>query len=318
MTSGSPIDYPIGKLLRKLPDDVQDWILVQNLESKTTSELRELLRWGRRNFKLPPWSVFTAIMQGYAAAALLKEGGHAEWEHAWFANQRFRPLDMYEHDYEDAYEIWVTRRDGSVVFIGWLINKYDGRDVFSFWNERTERYYADCSNFLKIQDPVTQEVILNHCGLSKWRDHVSPDGRVFLPAAKHRVRLKKDVKGKHRDEQLELPLKTAPKPTVQMLEIRLKVLKLFQSVMNPEAMAVFIMDNPDRKDLYMELCSVLRSSVDVYVTRLGSRDVTNIHIPDDVVLACRSVVQLYTTPQGIANSIQFWLDELLKTDPNRI
>lgn len=306
-----PIDYPIGKLLKKLPKDVQAWILAQNMEAKTTSELRELLRWGRRNFKLPPWSVFTAIMQAYAAAAHVKEGGKSS-DYSWFFNTPARSLDIYEHDYENAHEVWVNKYGGNAVFVGWLVCRFDGRDVFSFWNERTERYYMDCTRFLKILDPVTQELLLTNHGLAKWRDYWSLDGRVFLPQAKRRVRMK------HKDEQPELPMRTSTRPSVQTLETRLKILLMFQSVLNPEAMAIFVADNPGMKDLYAELCGVLRSSLDIYVNRLKNHEVTNIHIPDDVILACESLIQLYASPQGIVNSIKFWLDELLKTDTRRL
>lgn len=310
----TPEEYPLGDLVKKLPDEVRLWVSAQNMDTKTCDELRDLLRKGRHTFGLPPWHLFTAVMQAYAAAAWAFHGGQPRWEHAWFTNNKVkRSLDIYQHDYDDVHEIWVAKRGGDNIFVGWLILRFDGRQVFSFWSERTERYCMDCTKGLKIQDPFTKELLLTHHGLSKWLDHVSIDGRSFVPQAK--ILRSKIVKNhKKQMEEEETARRAANRPTIMVLEKRLKLLQLFQSILNPESMAAYVSQNHDLKDMYVELCGVLRSSLDIYVTRLRNKEVTNIRIPDDVMLTCQSLLQLYAQQTCIHNTISLWFEDLIKTD----
>lgn len=317
-----PLEYPVGELIKMLPEDIRDWVHTQNLDIKTHIEIHQLMLRARREFGILPWHIFTAVMQAYAAAAFDATGEHVDMSCSWFAcaKQR-RPLDVFNHKYEDFHEIWVHTHDGEDIMVGYVVGRYDGRPVFSFWDVRTERYWLDCTKSMIIYHPYTREPILTNYGLAKWRDNVSPDGRAILPEMTRRggKKSKGAVKVK---ETVVAPEDLPPKPVATLSDVvanhRLSLLKLFLSVIDQRIITDRVSaDNACNDGKFSVLCVTLRDPLVDYIHKLTDREVTAIHIPDAAFLTCQSILELLKGASGLGDALQLWMNELLKTDTTR-
>lgn len=316
--ASNPSDYPVGEMVKLLPKDVRDWVLAQSLDTKSHLDIHQLMLKARREMGLPPWHMFTAVMQAYAAAAFEETGERPDVTCSWFAcGKQPRPLDIYNHKYEDTHEIWVHMHTGEDILVGHIVGRYDGRPVFSFWDVRTERYWSDCTRAMTIFHPYTREAILTNYGLAKWRDHIAMDGRAILPEMTRRSGKRKGKVNKD-----DAPTEPLPKPVATLSEasanIRLTLLKLFQSVMDRRIFTDRVADGVNGDDdMFEALCGILRNSMDIYITKLEKRDVTAIHIPDAVFLACKTTMEILGEAEGLGNALKMWMEELVKTDVTR-
>lgn len=317
--ASNPADYPVGELVKKLPDDVRAWVLAQSLDTKSHIDIHQIMMQGRREMGLPPWHLFTAVMQAYAAAAFNAAGAHVDVSCSWFTCcKQPRPLDMYYHKYEDFHEIWVHTQAKEDILVGYVVGRYDGRPVFSFWDIRTERYIMDCTKPMIIYHPYTREPILSGHGLAKWRDHVSFDGRAILPEMSRRGGKKSRVRIKQPDPTMDIAPRVPSPLSETNAKMRLTLLKLFQSVIDRRIITDRVTNGVEVDDgMFEALCGVLRSSLDIYTSKLETRDVTVVHIPDDVFLACQTTVELLGEADGIGGALKLWMAELLKTDTTR-
>lgn len=317
--ASNPSDYPVGELVKMLPKDIKDWVLEKSLDTKTHLDIHQIMLKGRREFGMLPWHIFTAVMQAYAAAAFDATGERTDISCSWFScGKQPRPLDIFNHKYEDAHEIWVHTHQGEDIMVGYVVGRYDGRPVFSFWDVRTERYIMDCTKPMVICHPYTREPILSNYGLAKWRDHISVDGRAILPEMTRRDGKKKRVRMKQ-DVQAELP---PEKPVDTLSEafvnIRLTLLKLIQSVIDRRIITNGVTGSSDvDADMFSALCGVLRNALDIYIGKLENRDVTTVHIPDDVYLACQTTVEILKNAEGLGSALRIWMEQLTKTDTTR-
>ena len=55
--ASNPADYPVGELVKKLPDDVRAWVLAQSLDTKSSQEL--LCGVSRIAKKVNSWEIYT-------------------------------------------------------------------------------------------------------------------------------------------------------------------------------------------------------------------------------------------------------------------
>lgn len=314
-----PLEYPVGELIKMLPEDIRSWVHSQNLDIKTHIEIHQLMLQARREMGIPPWHIFTAIMQAYAAAAFDATGEHVDVSCSWFAcaKQR-RPLDAFNHKYEDSHEIWVHTHDGEDIMVGYVVGRYDGRPVFSFWDVRTERYWLDCTKSMIIYHPYTREPILTNYGLAKWRDHVSPDGRAILPEMTRRSGKKKGTVKVNVVDAEDLPAKPVATLSEAVANQRLMLLKLFLSVIDRRVVSdrIAYSDEAD-EDMFLPLCTTMRDPLVDYINKLSSRKVTAIHIPDAAFLTCQSILELLKGAEGLGSVLQLWMTELVKTDTTR-
>lgn len=317
--ASNPSEYPVGELVKILPKDVKDWVLSKSLDTKNHMEIHQLLLNGRREMGLLPWHIFTAVMQAYAAAAFESTGEHVDVSCSWFSCvKQPRPLDIFNHKYEDFHEIWVHTHAGEDILVGYVVGRHDGRPVFSFWDVRTERYIMDCSKPMVICHPYTREPILSNYGLAKWRDHVGVDGRAVLPEMTRREGKKKRVKLKEHVVPEDLPAKPVNTLSETDARIRLTLLKLIQSVIDRRIITDSVSSSVNvDDDMFAPLCGVLRSSLDIYIAKLEKRDVTVVHIPDDVYLACQTTLELLKEAEGLGGALQMWMKELVRTDTTR-
>lgn len=318
--ASNPVEYPVGELVKMLPEDIRKWVVSQSLDTKTHLDIHQILLKGRREFGIPPWHIFTAVMQGYAAAAFEATGEHVDVSCSWFScGKQLRPLDIFNHKYEDFHEIWVHTHAGEDIMVGYVVGRYDGRPVFSFWDVRTERYIMDCTKPTVICHPYTREPILSGYGLAKWRDHFSVDGRAILPEMIRRDGKKKRVRLKQKEIQPELPLEKPPMHLAEpVAQQRLMLLKMIRSVIDCRIVTDRVAGaatNAD--DRFARMCIIMCDALDMYISKLEKRDVTVVHIPDDVYLACQTTQELLKGTEGLGNAIQLWMMELLKTDPTR-
>ena len=100
--------------------------------------------------------------------------------------------------------------------------------------------------------------------------------------------------------------------------IRLTLLKLIQSVIDRRIITDRVSGNSDvDADMFSALCGVLRNALDIYIDKLEKRDVTTVHIPDAVYLACQTTVEILKNAEGLGSALQMWMDELTKTDTTR-
>ena len=315
-----PADYPVGGLEEMLDPEVKEYLGKYNLHEMKYEEIRDLLFQIRRDLNLRPWNVVTPVLQAYAYANWIERGKHLKNANVgWITTSGgYRPLSLYSHNYENTHPVYADVGSGEQIYVGDLILKADGNDVFQFWGIYTERLIADCSKISPIRHPVTGDSLFTSTVLATWEPRTDiSTGHVVVKVLSRRHRSPSIRPNGETESEPNADKK--PRVRVRMEQSAKPLMDLTLSSAATEKRKLLI-------DLFAQSASRAVGTVTAvetlskvladYVERLGGDDIP-VAIPDTVLIACWSFVQMHGD-SDVGRAAKYWYDALTRTDSTRV